>query len=357
MVWKRFIAAHNSDERKRLNMLLKCIMLRRTKKELEEAGTIAKLPEKTIIEMRLTLSDEEQTVHDLFLSFSQAIFSKYLEQKSESNPELKHLLEQKSGKISVSNLHRKFQALFHTRNVKINHIFVLLLRLRQLVCHPALIMNQLPDEHNLNEFSDDEDQPKSQRARDSSSNEENSDEEESSDDLEAFDIMGELCKLIKNGEFDDTNEPGDDKTVPLKSKCLSRENPVFDHKNPSTKIKMLLPLIKEKLELKEKVIVVSVFTSFLNIIANYLHDNDIAYCLFTGKTSIPSRNEMVTYFNDPDSETPVMLLSLTAGSVGLNLTGANNMFILDVYWNPQQELQVMDRIHRFGQVKSVNIVK
>jgi SNF2 family DNA or RNA helicase len=52
-----------------------------------------------------------------------------------------------------------------------------------------------------------------------------------------------------------------------------------------------------------------------------------------------------------------MLLSIMTGSVGLNLTGANNMIICDLNWNPQLECQVMNRIHRFGQVKDVVITK
>jgi len=50
-----------------------------------------------------------------------------------------------------------------------------------------------------------------------------------------------------------------------------------------------------------------------------------------------------------------MLLSLTAGGVGLNLIGANYMFFMDIHWNPQNEKQAQDRIHRFGQTKPVTI--
>ena len=50
-----------------------------------------------------------------------------------------------------------------------------------------------------------------------------------------------------------------------------------------------------------------------------------------------------------------MLLSLAAGGCGLNLIGANHMFMMDIHWNPQQELQAQDRIHRFGQNKEVTI--
>lgn len=52
-----------------------------------------------------------------------------------------------------------------------------------------------------------------------------------------------------------------------------------------------------------------------------------------------------------------MLLSLTSGGVGLNLVGANHLFLLDLHWNPQLESQAEDRIYRFGQKRAVNIYK
>jgi transcription termination factor 2 len=53
----------------------------------------------------------------------------------------------------------------------------------------------------------------------------------------------------------------------------------------------------------------------------------------------------------------IMLLSLTAGGVGLNLIGGNHLFLLDPHWNPQLEAQAFDRIYRVGQTKSVHIYK
>lgn len=53
----------------------------------------------------------------------------------------------------------------------------------------------------------------------------------------------------------------------------------------------------------------------------------------------------------------VMLLSLTAGGVGLNLVGGNHLFLVDLHWNPQLEMQAQDRIYRVGQKKQVNVYK
>lgn len=52
-----------------------------------------------------------------------------------------------------------------------------------------------------------------------------------------------------------------------------------------------------------------------------------------------------------------MLLSLTAGGVGLNLVGGNHLFLVDLHWNPQLEMQAQDRIYRVGQKKDVNVYK
>lgn len=62
-------------------------------------------------------------------------------------------------------------------------------------------------------------------------------------------------------------------------------------------------------------------------------------------------------FNDRHSGPRVLLLSLTAGGVGLNLTGANHLLLFDIHWNPQLETQAQDRIYRFGQTKNVHIYK
>ena len=70
------------------------------------------------------------------------------------------------------------------------------------------------------------------------------------------------------------------------------------------------------------------------------------------------RASVVSSFQDPHSDTPkVLLLSLRAGGVGLNLTAANRLYLLDPAWNPSTEDQCFDRIHRLGQLKNVKVTK
>lgn len=65
----------------------------------------------------------------------------------------------------------------------------------------------------------------------------------------------------------------------------------------------------------------------------------------------------MNHFNNPTTNERIMLLSLTAGGVGLNLVGANHLMLLDLHWNPQLESQAQDRVYRVGQKKPVNIYK
>lgn len=69
------------------------------------------------------------------------------------------------------------------------------------------------------------------------------------------------------------------------------------------------------------------------------------------------RQERVNSFNRKSGGAQVMLLSLTAGGVGLNLVGGNHLFLVDLHWNPALEQQACDRIYRMGQTRDVFIHK
>lgn len=89
----------------------------------------------------------------------------------------------------------------------------------------------------------------------------------------------------------------------------------------------------------------------------HLRNEGIKYSSLDGTVKVDKRMEIVDNFNDPNSDNRVMLLSLTAGGVGLNLVGANHLFLLDLHWNPQLENQAQDRIYRVGQKKPVFVYK
>jgi superfamily II DNA or RNA helicase len=117
----------------------------------------------------------------------------------------------------------------------------------------------------------------------------------------------------------------------------------------SAKFETLLPQLMEVID-DHKVIVFSQFTSLLALLEQELERQGIVYEYLDGKTR--DRETPVQRFqNDPRSR--VFLISLKAGGVGLNLTAAEYVFLLDPWWNPAVELQAIDRAHRIGQTRTV----
>lgn len=103
-----------------------------------------------------------------------------------------------------------------------------------------------------------------------------------------------------------------------------------------------------------KSLVFSQWTQFLAIIEEQLGSHGYSTCRLDGSTT--DRESVVAKFqNEPDVE--VMLISLKAGSTGLNLTAAENVFIMDPWWNPAAENQAADRAYRIGQKKTVQVFR
>ena len=119
---------------------------------------------------------------------------------------------------------------------------------------------------------------------------------------------------------------------------------------PSAKLEMLLPSISEVVEEGHKVLVFSQFTSFLAIVRERLDQDKIVYEYLDGRTR--NRAAKVERFQT-DADCPVFLISLKAGGLGLNLTAAEYVYLLDPWWNPAVEAQAIDRSHRIGQTQHV----
>ena len=103
-----------------------------------------------------------------------------------------------------------------------------------------------------------------------------------------------------------------------------------------------------------KVIIFSQFLKVLDYMKPWLKEAGIQFGVLTGKTR--KRDEVIISFNgDPDMK--VLLVSLKTGGVGINLTAADYVFIMDPWWNPAVESQAMDRVHRIGQDKPVFVYK
>jgi superfamily II DNA or RNA helicase len=118
----------------------------------------------------------------------------------------------------------------------------------------------------------------------------------------------------------------------------------------SAKLDLLLPQLNEVFEEGHKALVFSQFTSMLDIIKTRLDEYGIVYECLDGRTH--NRARAVDRFqNDPNCK--LFLISLKAGGLGLNLTAAEYVFLLDPWWNPAVEAQAVDRTHRIGQTKAV----
>jgi superfamily II DNA or RNA helicase len=121
-------------------------------------------------------------------------------------------------------------------------------------------------------------------------------------------------------------------------------------KESSAKLDLLLDQLPEVLDEGHKVLVFSQFTSLLAIVRDRLDKEHITYEYLDGRTR--DRAARVGRFQS-DDDCKLFLISLKAGGLGLNLTAAEYVFLLDPWWNPAVEAQAIDRAHRIGQTKNV----
>lgn len=121
----------------------------------------------------------------------------------------------------------------------------------------------------------------------------------------------------------------------------------------SSKIEVLMEQIGSKAG-KHKILVFSQFVTMLDLIKKQLESKEIRYEYLTGQTR--KRAEAVASFQE-NADIPVFLISLKAGGMGLNLTEADYVYLVDPWWNPAVENQAIDRAYRIGQHKNVMAVR
>jgi superfamily II DNA or RNA helicase len=127
-----------------------------------------------------------------------------------------------------------------------------------------------------------------------------------------------------------------------------------DYEGDSGKFENVVHTLANVLQGGHKVLIFSQFVKQLNIYREYFEAENIPYVYLDGSTQ--NRGDVVKQFQE-DEKTRVFLISIKAGGVGLNLTEADYVFILDPWWNPAVEQQAIDRTHRIGQTKNVFIYK
>ncbi|MBU2638557.1 MAG: DEAD/DEAH box helicase [Nanoarchaeota archaeon] len=122
----------------------------------------------------------------------------------------------------------------------------------------------------------------------------------------------------------------------------------------SGKFNILIDNILNVIEGGHKCLIFSSFVKTLHIFRDYFTKNNISFSYLDGSTT--NRKNVVETFQS-NNEIKVFLISLKAGGLGLNLTAADYVFVVDPWWNPAAEMQAIDRAHRIGQDKKVFVYK
>ena len=157
--------------------------------------------------------------------------------------------------------------------------------------------------------------------------------------------MCPLCRKILNRE--------DFMTVPRDNKFDIDLDSKFKR---SSKMEKLMEQMTKLIKLKEKGVVFSQFLGMLDLIEYDLKRNNIQYVRLDGSLSQKKRAAVLNSFKEDPNIISIMV-SLKAGGVGLNLVEANHVYLLDPWWNPAVEEQAVERVHRIGQKKKVEVMR
>ncbi|GKU94544.1 hypothetical protein SLEP1_g8023 [Rubroshorea leprosula] len=123
------------------------------------------------------------------------------------------------------------------------------------------------------------------------------------------------------------------------------------------KFRLLDRLLARLIDRKHKVLIFSQWTRILDIMDYYFSEKGFEVCRIDGKVKLDERKRQINGFNDANSNYQIFLLSTRAGGLGINLTAADTCILYDSDWNPQMDLQAMDRCHRIGQTKPVHVYR
>ncbi|KAF1650890.1 Helicase-like transcription factor, partial [Eudyptes chrysocome] len=329
----------------RLQSLIRSITLRRTKTSKVKGKPILELPERKVLIQHVTLKEEERQIY-------QSV--------------------KKEGKAAISRFFSEGTVLTHYAD-----ILGVLLRLRQLCCHPHLCINT-----SSSSFSADNKTPEELHET----------------------LVSKMKLILSSGSDEECAVCLESLTLPVITRCahvfckpcifevIRSEQPnakcplcrnelrvehlvecplegEIDSSNgrksdqewiSSSKIDALMHAL---IELRRdnptaKCLVVSQFTTFLSLIEYPLKESGFAFTRLDGSMAQKKRVEAIQCFQSSQAGSPtVMLLSLKAGGVGLNLTAASRVFLMDPAWNPAAEDQCFDRCHRLGQKHNVVITK
>jgi len=344
--WRRVIERPINDGEQdalvKLRQLMKVIALRRTKTQLIDGKPIVQLPEKSIFMNYIELSPEERDIYKAVSEKGKVTIGKYMK----AGTLLKNYTE----------------------------VLAILTRLRQLCCHPKLCTAAL--------------EAAAKEAVEKSTPEElrrrlstilamvvtSGVDEECPICLDSLNVpvithcAHIFCKKCIEDviKFTSPSCPmcrgviSIDKLVDPPSDQEEEDEAIGTEWTSSAKVDALLAALEKQrmADPSGKCLVVSQFVSFLKLLREPLEGRGFKFRLFDGSLNQEKRVAAIREFSDcnPDSPT-IFLMSLKTGGVGLNLTAASRVYLMDPAWNPAAEDQCFDRCHRLGQQKAVEIHK
>jgi len=177
-----------------------------------------------------------------------------------------------------------------------------------------------------------------------------------------FKLYDEEKSSVRNSILKSISSTGTEKSAIIVLQGLMKlrqlaNHPVLaneEYEFGSGKFETVLQDMESVISEGHKILVFSSFVKHLDLYAEELRKKRIRFAMLTGAST--KREKIVNSFqNDPENK--IFLISLKAGGVGLNLTAADYVFILDPWWNPASEMQALNRAHRIGQHKSVFVYR
>lgn len=168
--------------------------------------------------------------------------------------------------------------------------------------------------------------------------------------------------LIRNAILENIEREGMEKSAMVILRGLTKLRQLANHpqmlgletEDGSGKFDEIFRMLESVVAEKHKVLIFSTFVKHLDLLKKRINEEKWKFSILTGQTT--NREEVISGFqNDPKNQ--IFLISLKAGGVGLNLTQADYVFIIDPWWNPAAENQAINRAHRIGQDKNVFVYR
>ena len=172
---------------------------------------------------------------------------------------------------------------------------------------------------------------------------------------ELEDTKEELDNVIKIDGFNKSRIKVLQLLTRLRQLCIDPYVLFENYDGDNIKLDTLIDIVKENINSGHKILIFSSFKRILLHVKDLFDINGITNYMIDGTVKSKERMNLVEKFNNDD--TNCFLITLKSGGTGLNLTGADTVIHLDIWWNPAVEDQATDRAHRIGQKNTVNVIK